>query len=900
MLIQDAHKPQRRRALLRLMLLTGGLLLFLLYIALRPAPSPYKDLPAEYIYCGAEQTHGHQFQANGVYFAGGNTQSAACARNGRYGSRLPAADTLQTGMSYQLQQAQPGKAYRASIWYQSDADSAAYLAAMVEGTTSRRWATNIGTVTDSAGWSCLELYFYVPYGKAETQWRVFAYSTGDATVCFDDLLIEPVAHSAQYQLPRLELKAEAEQLTDVPLSPRSIAATLRVDSSGYLKARLSRLPGSRAALRLQTQDRPWQKLHEFTLRPLREARQAEIWLFRQLCANAGLLSARYDFTELHYNKRSTGLYAYEEALDSHFVYRIPYPAGLIVQIGDFGESPYPVVQAAHPTLDSLPAIQAQLSQAQRLLTQYQSGQLPLSQAVEVEELAAYFATATLLGCFPTQQRWYYNPATAKLHPVAWGELETVKNQTPTRLQQLMRDETFATSYLSALYQRTQVDSARAWLEPLTADWDARASYALPALQDSLPNMRDFLLRIGRLRQQLLPQSDYALTAYTQSVRGPVRQLQLLNQHQLPIRVVGYGRDSKQMRAGLEQPLLLCPAAWQPADSDSLFTSLAVGAAATHLFYRLPGINQIFASPILPTAAPLTPTDWQSLLEKSALDPDHSYEILGERVVFPAGEHRLRKTLVVPEGYRLVLEAGAEIFLDQNASIVCLGQVQAMGTAQRPVKIEAAYGGGGLAILQAREKSALQYVLMENLKPPAFGDWQLSGGFTLYESEASLRNCAWLKGRGEAAVHFVRASVEAQDCLVSEAEQDGWQWDYSRGSLRSSRFEQCRRGGLVLTGSRVELKEARFQGNERYGLWAGANTHLEASGGQIKGSLTGISISDGAQLDWTGLRLEDCPTGFAAFQKKPEFGPARITITDLEADAVDQLQNTSEPNRIIIN
>ena len=66
----------------------------------------------------------------------------------------------------------------------------------------------------------------------------------------------------------------------------------------------------------------------------------------------------------------------------------------------------------------------------------------------------------------------------------------------------MRDEAFAASYLSMLYQRTQADSAR-------------AKYALPALKDSLPDTREFLARIARLRQQLVPQSEYALTAYTQ-------------------------------------------------------------------------------------------------------------------------------------------------------------------------------------------------------------------------------------------------------------------------------------------------------------------------------------------------------------------------------------------------
>lgn len=901
MLIQDQHKPQRRRALLRLVFLLGALVLFLLLITLLPEPSPYQDLPEEQIYCGAEKVRGDKFWSNGISFDGGRTQSAGCGRYGRYGSKLPTNDTIQEGISYTLTQPRPGQAFRASVWYRTAAPKAAFLAAAVSGSAPHRWATNEAVGTDSLGWSQLVLYCYIPYGKSNTSLRIFTYSTGAAPVCFDDLLIEPIPEPSHFQLPRIDIQVDTKKPLALPATCAKVAAKIQTDQAGALSAFLTRIPGSKASFRLQLlSDSQWNKLHHFTLRPVSRREEAEAWVLHQLWAKAGLLTTRYDFTEVYYNGRSLGLYTYEEALDSHFVYRNPYPEGPIVQISGFAESPYPIIQSVNTPGDSLPGPQQQIVQARRLVTQYQAGDALLPQVVEVEQLALHFAIASLLGTrLPPAQKWYYNPTIDQLLPIAWGCPETISSPQPL-LRRLMREEAFTAPYLSALYRWSGADSVSTLLDPLTAGWEARAIYAQRALPDTLYSMSGLRQRIQAQRKRLLPHSPYTITAYTQSVRGPVRQLSVLNQHHLPLLVAGYGRSSKSMQAGLETPELLWPAAWQTADADALFTRIDVGTAATHLFYRLPGVDRLFASPIIPSPAPVESTDWQQLLGKAEPKPDKTYTVSKQRVVFPAGSHLLQASLVVPADHTLVLEAGAEIVLDQRASILSLGPVQARGRADRPVKIKATYSGGGVAVLQAVDTSNLQYVLMENLQPPAFKGWQLSAGFTLYESDAVLQNCAWLKGRGDAAVQSVRSWCKVRDCLVSEAAQNGWAVDYSRAAVQDCRFEQCGKDGLTMNGSRFNLDNGSFRGNARYGIHTTARSRLQAKGGMIANSPTALGASDGARVNWQGLRLIDCPIGFAAFQKKPEFGPARITITDLEADAVDQLQNTSGSNRITIN
>jgi hypothetical protein len=882
MLIQDKHKPQRQRALWRLTALVALLLAILLAIALRPEPSPYEALPDGQVYCGAEKVRDGQFREQGLSFSGDHTQSEACARYGRYGSYLPASDSISEGMGYVLEHPLPGQAFQVSVWCRTKSEDAAVLAAKVTGDSSYQWVSSEWIDTDSLGWSQLELYCFVPYGKNSHSIRFYTYSTGTAEVCFDDLLIRPLPDPTDFQLPRLRI------LGKQAFFQAQASARLETDSSASFPITISQSADT-YTLQLPA-DQSWQGMRHFTLRPIEEEVQGTQWLHHQLAVKAGLLTPYCGITEVYHNQQSLGLFAYEEAIDSGFLYRNPYPEGPIVYVDDFGESPSPVLQAVHPPPDSLPELREQFAQAQRLFQQYHEGQRPLAQTVAVEQLADQLAIASLLGITPYPPKyWYCNTTTDKLHPISQMS-NTLHSKT---LPQLLRDESFANAYLSTLYRMSEPDSVAALLDPLTADWAARKIHLERALTEALPSMSDLRQRIAQQRNKLIPHSPHTLTAYTESVRGPTCQLSVLNQHHLPLRVVGYGRGGKKMQAGLEKTLMLWPAAWYNPESDSLFTSVEVSVAATHLFYRLPGIDSVFASPILNTPAPAGPTDWQQLLSKAGPKPDATYTIDNKTVLFPAGEHQLEETLVVPADHTLILESGAIITLSQLASLISLGPVRAIGQEAKPVKISSSPNGGGLAILQAPEPSSLQYVLMENLRPPAYLDWRLSAGFTLYESDAELSNCAWLKS----GVQSIRSKVEARTCLISEAEADGWQVDYGEARLQDCRFEQCQNNGLAAKGSRLLITQCRFTENTNHGLYATANSRVNGEQGRIAKSTTAIGASDHTEVHWKGLSVEDCALGFAAFEEKPEFGPAQIILADLKTESVGQLQNVSSQSHI---
>jgi len=55
-------------------------------------------------------------------------------------------------------------------------------------------------------------------------------------------------------------------------------------------------------------------------------------------------------------------------------------------------------------------------------------------------------------------------------------------------------------------------------------------------------------------------------------------------------------------------------------------------------------------------------------------------------------------------------------------------------------------------------------------------------------------------------------------------------------------------------------------------------------------MIGVASKDLSILIIDGLRLSNCSQGFAAYQKKPEFGGSKIIVKDYTASDVRRLHN----------
>lgn len=587
-----------------------------------------------------------------------------------------------------------------------------------------------------------------------------------------------------------------------------------------------------------------------------------------------------------------------------------------------------------------PAVAEQILEARSLMEQYRRGEVPARAIFDLPKMAVYLAYCDLVnarhGLAWHNQRFYYNPITGLLEPIGFdgyggkppplyrllggGALSGFAPVSHPLIAQLFQEEDFTAAYLEALNRLSSAAAWRAQLDTLAGQWSARLQAIQAEYPEYKPSLQDYQREGAYVHSLLLPFEPFSLAAYTQSVLGPDRQLWVCNRHHLPLRLVGYGLREEQPSAGLD---VLLPARPPRAYAERLrkdsalqqggfleeqvqqeqlppeFTEVRVSAAATHLFFKVPGLDTLFSAPILPYAAPGLSTDMQRIRGLAELKPGQSYRVEEGAVLFPEGRHELRETLVVPPGYQLVMEAGAVIELSRGASLISFSPLQAMGTAGRPVRVVSpARDGGGLAVLSPGGPSTARYLMAEGLGAPREGRWQLTGALTFYEAPVSLSHCAIIKNRSEDALNTVRSAFELADSYIGETFSDGFDADFCKGVVRNCRLEQTGNDGLDFSGSTVTISDCQLRKNGDKGISVGEESDVTVVGTAINGAVIGMASKDLSVLRVKDCELADCDQGFAAYQKKPEFGPAVIVVESYQGQGLRRLFSAGEGSQIL--
>lgn len=990
MIIQDQEGGQRRRAGRIILLAIVGVLLSITAVWLWPAPSPYTHLPEGQVYCGAEQVRGADFVRGGLRFDGGHTQSKAYARTGQYSSYIPPAEETRYGMGYTLEHPEPGSAYKASIWRRQTGQQNTYLAASVEGPSPRYRQENIPVTADSSGWEKLELRFSVPFGAPSERFKVYVYSSGLEAAWFDDLLIEPLPADSAFQPETLHLDIKPRHFRHleqqrqqalragiletgkedwVPASLTSNQQAGTLDAEVRLKGDwLDHISGDKWSFRVKLKGaHAWRRMRVFSLHTPKARYFLHEWLLHQLWEREDVLTTRYDFVELKLNGQSLGVYAYEEHFEKQLVESRQRREGPIMKFSEDGYWKTVRRQLSHhgylrpgasygaAELDSAPieafddqpseenpVIAKQIREARKLMQQYRSGQVSVERVFDLERTAHYLALCDILNAYHGitwhNQRFYYNPITARLEPVGFdgfggpparqydllgsGALNPYLDQMGGLTASLFADTAFVHHYHQALYRMSQRSYLGAALDQLATGWNARLEYLQREFPDYKPNLEDFLRNAQYVHSLLLPFDTYSLAAYSTQPHGPVQTLRLFNRHHLPIRIIGYGRNARRMSAKLDSGAVLparLPRIYamrlrrdsslhdpgfleekaQRSQAPPLGTSIKVEAAADYLFYQVPGIDSLFATEIRPYPYPTQTVSLQELKAKAQLSPHASYRLDSGRVVFPPGEHRLSQTLVIPKGYRLVLEAGAHLQLWQGASIISYGPVRALGTAEQPIRLSAPNrDGGGLAVLQAPTPSKVDYLIAEGLGAPAYGNWSLTGAVTFYKSEVHIHNAAFLKNRSEDGVNLIRSDFSLDQCYIGEAYSDGLDADFCKGEIRNCRIEDTGNDGLDFSGSIVTIRNCQLKSNGDKGISVGEESDVTVFSTHIKDAPIALASKDLSVLRVRDIQLTDCGQGFVAFQKKPEFGPGTIIVESHTAENVGRLTKTGSGSRVM--
>ncbi len=684
----------------------------------------------------------------------------------------------------------------------------------------------------------------------------------------------------------------------------------------------------------------WNGLATFSVHHPEARHYLDEWVFHRLLEQEDVLTTRYGFLRLKLNGRPLGIYAWEEFFEKQLVEHRGRREGPIVRFSEDGlweirkrqnlnkgrlEDKLPLFRAApaepfkkKKTFRSKTLSDA-FQRAQDLLYAYKHHLAEASDIFDINRMARFLALSDLAGAGHAliwhNMRFYYNPLTARLEPVAYDAyiedgVFPVTHK-PFLGYQVDTARLRGTSYYNNIYYRLLGDRSL-----MTAYIRCLDRYTSGAFLDSFfsanGNTVDSLERLMRnefktyrydreflqknavaIRQLLYPSDPYALQAWQQTDG----RIAIENYHGLPMELIGYGESGQRTDIFLPDPL------WIPAYSgngppDRMFFMPLV--KAKYVYFRLPGTESEYRVEVKPWSAPDKPVPLPPLPVQWPPDPDAGYFVDGKNVIIPCGLLETYEDIVIPPGYSVLISAGARINLTNGAVFFCRSPITIAGTADQPVEIYSSdHTSGGFVILEAGH-AEITHAWFHGLGATQHPGWTLTGAVTAYKTEVWIANSAFTGNLSEDALNLIHCRFRMKDVTFSQTRSDAFDADFCSGEISDSRFLDIGNDAIDLSGSTVTVRNCQVKEAGDKALSGGERSVIHVYDLSVSEVSCGIASKDLSKIFAQGVQVDSTGIAFRAFRKKPEFGPGWLYVSDYSLGNVQKVSEAEAGSTLELN
>ena len=663
------------------------------------------------------------------------------------------------------------------------------------------------------------------------------------------------------------------------------------------------------------------------------------WVFHEMMRREGLVAPRYDFIHVAINGKPMGIYALEESFSKELLAAHGRREGPIVRLNErflfvkdrpsrqgdvFFASDVDAFQSEKTKSD--PIRSEQYAIARGLLRDFRDQRLAVDQVFDLDRTATYFALIDLCAaghaCRWKNIRFYYNPITSLLEPIPYNAYSARSaagarvGQTPWLSGQFIysefhvtqwmdaffKDPTFYEAYVRALNRVSQPT----YLEEVFADIGPALENKLRIIHKDYPAFRfskDYLVNNSNLiRHAVRPVLPLRVRWNPDERRSAVPRISVANTLRLAVELLDITDAHTGRRFEFNTNTVIAPKTGDPPQDVSItlpglasevFRDFADDRFTLH--YRVVGMTDRHSASVQSYGGDSTKNLPQRVREsQNAFRKMEMFRIDDERgtIRIEPGTWQVDRTVYVPRGFTLSAGPGVRIHLSHGASIISYSPVSLLGDTDHPIVVRGVgETGGGFVVLQADGRSTLRHVHFENLGQPREGSWRITGGVTFYESPLDIQHCRFFGGHAEDQLNIIRSQFTVANCRFEGAYGDALDIDFSRGELRDCEFTRSNNDAIDLSGSEVVIEGCSISGTGDKAISAGESSRIEVADLVIADSRFGLVSKDLSSLVAHRVTFRTTDTALAAYQKKPEYGPATITADSVTTD-------TAEPTLLV--
>ena len=310
--------------------------------------------------------------------------------------------------------------------------------------------------------------------------------------------------------------------------------------------------------------------------------------------------------------------------------------------------------------------------------------------------------------------------------------------------------------------------------------------------------------------------------------------------------------------------------------------------------RLLGLSTSYELPVHPYSQNLTenpipnaPTVEQALAKYPFLERGETQDVL----LIKPGKWDVQGNLVLPEGIHLQAQPDTQLRFEPDAIFISRGPLEFLGTPENPIVLEPKQDSwGGMVVLEAGTPSQWEYVVVKNTRGIGPGvnpkgvdrqGWILTGGVNFYQSPISLYYCRILGSEAEDGINIVRSPFEFKHSEFAGVTSDAFDGDFVEGIIEASSFHDVAGDAIDVSGSNVQIRKVVLRDVGDKAISAGEGSLVYATDIKSINSGIGVASKDLSQVKLDRAVIDNAKhAGLASYEKKPEFGPANITATNV--------------------
>ena len=577
------------------------------------------------------------------------------------------------------------------------------------------------------------------------------------------------------------------------------------------------------------------------------------WIYHELMKQEGIIALRYKFIDVTLNGRNWGIYAVEENFDKELIENNNRVNGPIVRfnpdlywVDRYNEilhekraAEFASYYSSYIQPYSEDAVLADSLQrnyflkAMALMEGIRTKKLSVQDVFDIPRLAKFHAIIDLVGGEHSidwsDLKYYYNPVTAKLEPVAYEsftdfplreisgtyryvQLDSSKENYEEWHTALFSNTEFFKTYVAQLERISKTS----YLDNFFSSNNKELMENLKILNKEFPykkfEKQGYYRNQEMIKKILSP--PQAFNAYFTKVADGKLFLKIGSIESLPseIKSVSIGKNiicratneiilpSKQGNHSVKYKDYSFTTPSGFVWNDSLINTLNVN-------YSILGSSKTFETKVFPH--PHTDAEFISddLKNKKGNINDFSFLLIDENnktIFLKKGKQIITSDLVIPAGYNVIASGDISIDLKNHSKIISYSPLHFSGNEDEPITIESSDSSGqGIEVINA-SKSKLQNVTFKNFAKVNDNEWKRAGAITFYESPIEFKNCIFMNCKAEDAVNIIRSDFSFNECLFRKT-NNAIAIDFSEGTIISTEFGSWNNDAIDLTMSNVTVK-----------------------------------------------------------------------------------------------